>query len=172
MQIQLTTHDLICITLTGTLCLSVSYSFCRHHLLFFGGGGFPALPQEPVLAEEHRDVKRLTVFVLPKKLQLLLLLSAQGVDDGDGQAQSLSRVAVWSQGVHPGAGCGHVFWGDTQQTLQNVSERQPKILHRRMTWPCLINDKLLWGRNTLRTEPHHTALLLINVIFCTVLCDT
>lgn len=47
-----------------------------------------------MLAEEHRDVKRLTVFVLPKKLQLLLLLSAQGVDDGDGQAQSLSRVAV------------------------------------------------------------------------------
>lgn len=34
--------------------------------------------------EQHQHVEQLTVFVLPKKLQLLLLLSAQGVDDGDG----------------------------------------------------------------------------------------
>lgn len=61
-----------------------------------------------------QDVTRLTVFMLPEKLQLLLLLSAQGVDDGDGQPQSLPRVTVRSQGVDPGAGRGHVFWGGEQ----------------------------------------------------------
>lgn len=72
-----------------------------------------------MLAEEHQDVKQLTVFVLPEKLQLLLLLPAQGVDDGDGQPQSLSRVTVRPQGVYPGAGRGHVFCGRHKQRNKN-----------------------------------------------------
>lgn len=84
-------------------------------------------PCRSVPVEEERDVKRLTVFVLPKKLQLLLLLSAQGVDDGDGQPQGLSRITVWPQGVYPGAGRRHVFCGTWRQTkcYRLLGEKQP-----------------------------------------------
>lgn len=89
--------------LTGTFAIATI-----HCLSFFFS------PEKHVPLHQRQDVELLTVFVLPKELQLLLLLSAQGVDDGDGQPQGLSRVAVRSQGVHPGARRGHVFWGDKQ----------------------------------------------------------
>lgn len=47
--------------------------------------------------------------MVSKEFQLFLLLSPQGVDDGDGQSQRLPRVTMRSQCIHPGAGRGDVF---------------------------------------------------------------
>lgn len=97
MQIRLTTHDFICITLPGNVAITTIHSFILIPSFVWGKAFLRVVfSQDPwsVPVEEERDVKRLTVFVLPKKLQLLLLLSAQGVDDGDGQPQGLSRITV------------------------------------------------------------------------------
>lgn len=56
--------------------------------------------RELLLAIKKED--KLTFFMATEKLQLLLLLPPQRVDDGDGQPKSFLGVTVRSQGIHSG----------------------------------------------------------------------